>query len=137
MIFRSKKGRARFAEGEAPVVRYQIAGKEIDLGRMNGKVEKLIRSQMEKQVLKFLDKHGDLKHPNTGEQPDFIFTQKKPGDMAIQMRLATDSPELIAWLASKGLAVEGGVEVVNEKPASEEVSGQTACHPSEAARPTI
>lgn len=108
MIFLSRKGRGRFANGRAPIVRYQVAGREIDISRMNGKVEKLLRGQMEKQVLKFLDRHGDLTHPVTGEQPDFIFLQAKPGDMKIQMRLATDSKELISWLKAKGLEIAGG-----------------------------
>jgi hypothetical protein len=99
------KGKADAAD--LPKVRYEVAGKEIDLENANRMVRKLMQSIAAKQQKNF----SKYVHPETGERPDLVLVLPDPSKPSIQCRLVTDSEVLRAWLKEQGVVIG---EVVNE-----------------------
>lgn len=86
---------------------FMVGDQEHDLRAAQDAPLRLLRGQVEKALVRFRQKHGDLVHPETGETPEIVFFLPDPKSTNLQMRLKTDSQELHDWLASKGLAVPG------------------------------
>lgn len=95
---------------------FMVGDQEHDLRAVESGPLVIMRSQVEKALVRFRQKHGDLVHPETGETPEIVFFLPDPKSLNLQMRLKTDSQQLHEWLAAKGLAVPG--MSVDDAPAS-------------------
>ena len=98
-LFRKKD---REDKGHGLPIELQVG---LDL-RDPAKLPRIARRLIDKEVNKLVERHGSLAHPETGEVPTVLFYQAKDGAPGT-IRLKTDSAELRAHLAAKGLAVLG------------------------------
>ncbi len=119
MMDKFKRDRAEKKARKAAVrggYRFFVGGLEMDVSKMTSGPEKLVRVALDRQVGKFLEKSGDLAHPESGERPEIHFVSPKLDGKGIQMRLVTDSQELRDYLSAKGFPVHG--EIVGAEPAA-------------------